>query len=82
LLEHYRDSREGEILARLAQWRPEGAEEDFRFAEEFADILAYLRRRDDSREQLPDMLLRRGTPRALSAEEREVLRNLGKPKKL
>ena len=82
VLERYRDSREGEILARLAQWQPEVAEEDFRFAEEFADILAYLRRRADPREQLPDMLLRRGTPRALSVEEREVLRNLGKPKKL
>jgi DNA primase len=78
LLERYRDTREGLILARLATWEPEVSEQDYQFEEEFADILAYLHRRRDPREQLPDILLRRGTPRALSDTEREVLRNLGK----
>jgi DNA primase len=79
LLERYRDTREGAILERLAAWEPEVVEQEYQFEAEFADILAYLRRRRDPREQLPDILLRRGTPRALSATEREALRNLGKP---
>jgi DNA primase len=82
LLEHYRDTREGAILERLAAWEPEAPAEGFQFDAEFADILAYLRRRDDPREHLPDILLRRGSPSALSAEEREAVRNLGKPKKI
>ena len=81
LLERYRDTREGVILERLAAWEPEVSEQEYRFEEEFADILAYLHRRQDPREQLPDILLRRGTPRALSDTEREALRSLGKPPK-
>ncbi len=82
LLERYRDTREGAILERLAAWEPEVPEEGYQFEAEFADILAYLRRRADPREHLPDILLRRGAPSALSAEEREALRNLGKPQKI
>jgi DNA primase len=82
LLERYRDTPEGAILERLAAWEPETPAEGFQFEAEFADILTYLRRRDDPRERLPDILLRRGTPSALSAEEREALRNLGKPQKI
>jgi DNA primase len=82
LLERYRDTPEGAILERLATWEPETPAEGFQFEAEFADILTYLRRRDDPRERLPDILLRRGTPSALSAEEREALRNLGKPQKI
>ena len=82
LLERYRDTREGAVLERLAAWKPEVPEEDYQFEAEFADILAYLRRRADPREQLPEILLRRGVPSALSAEEREALRNLGKPQKI
>ncbi|HHW79038.1 MAG TPA: DNA primase [Xanthomonadaceae bacterium] len=82
LLERYRDTREGAILERLATWEPGVPEHDYRFDQEFGDILASLRRRDDPRERLPEMLLRRGTPRALSTEEREFLRNLGKSQKI
>jgi DNA primase len=82
LLERYRDTAEGAILERLAAWEPEAPPESFQFDAEFADILAYLRRRDDPREHLPDILLRRGAPSALSTEEREALRNLGKPQKI
>lgn len=82
VLERYRDTPEGVILERLAAWEPEAPTDGFRYDTEFADILTYLRRRDDPREQLPDILLRRGTPSALSAEEREALRNLGKPQKI
>ncbi len=82
LLERYRDTPEGVILERLAAWEPETPAESFQFEAEFADILAYLRRRDDPRAHLPDILLRRGAPSALSAEEREALRNLGKPQKI
>jgi DNA primase len=82
LLERYRDTPEGAVLERLAAWEPEVSEEGYQFEAEFADILAFLRRRDDPREQLPDILLRRGAPSALSAEEREALRNLGKPQKI
>lgn len=82
LLERYRDTPEGVILERLAAWEPEAPVESFQFEAEFADILAYLRRRDDPRAHLPDILLRRGAPSALSAEEREALRNLGKPQKI
>jgi len=82
LLERYRDTAEGAILERLAAWEPEAPPESFQFDAEFADILAYLRRRDDPREYLPDILLRRGAPSALSTEEREALRNLGKPQKI
>ncbi|MDG4597686.1 MAG: DNA primase [Candidatus Contendobacter sp.] len=82
LLERYRDTPEGAILERLAAWEPEAPTEGFQFDTEFADILTYLRRRDDPRERLPDILLRRGVPSALSAEEREALRNLGKPQKI
>ena len=82
LLERYRDTAEGTILERLAAWEPEAPPESFQFDAEFADILAYLRRRDDPREHLPDILLRRGAPSALSTEEREALRNLGKPQKI
>jgi len=82
LLERYRDTAEGAILERLAAWEPEAPPESFQFNAEFADILAYLRRRDDPREHLPDILLRRGAPSALSTEEREALRNLGKPQKI
>ncbi len=82
LLERYRDTPEGAILERLATWEPEAPAEGFQFGAEFADILTYLRRRDDPRERLPDILSRRGVPSALSAEEREALRNLGKPQKI
>lgn len=83
LLERYRDTREGAILEQLAAWEPEVSEHEFRFEQEFSDILASLGRRDDLRERLPEMLMRWGTPRALSAEEREeVLRNLRKIKKV
>ena len=82
LLERYRDTREGAILERLAAWEPGVPEQDYRFEEEFGDILASLGRRDDLRERLPDILLRRGSPRALSAEEREAVGNLGKAKKV
>ncbi|MFZ4789606.1 MAG: DNA primase [Candidatus Competibacteraceae bacterium] len=81
LLERYRNTREGVILEQLAQWQPEALDGDYRFEEEFADILDYLRRRDDSDERLLETLLQRGLPSALSSEEREVLRNLGKTKK-
>ncbi|MDS4068809.1 MAG: DNA primase [Candidatus Competibacter sp.] len=83
LLERYRDTREGTILERLAAWEPEVPEHEFRFEQEFSDILASLGRRDDLRERLPEMLMRWGTPRALSAKEREeILRNLRKAKKV
>lgn len=82
LLERYRDSREGAILERLATWEPEGREETYHFAAEFADILAYLQRQMQPREQVPEILLRRGAPSALSAEEREAVRNLGRPQKI
>ena len=82
MLERYRDTSEGTILERLAAWEPEAPAEGFQFDMEFADILTYLRRRDNPRERLPDILLRRGAPSALSAEEREALRNLGRPQKI
>ena len=82
LLERYRDTREGAILERLAQWRLEIPEEEYQFEQEFADIVTYLRRRNDPREHLLETLLLRGTPRALSIEEREELRSLGKPQKI
>ena len=81
VLERYRDTPEGVILERLAAWEPEAPAEDFQFDLEFADILTYLRRRADPRGRLPDILLRRGAPSALSAEEREALRNLSKLQK-
>jgi DNA primase len=83
LLERYRDTRDGAILERLAAWEPEAPEHEFRFEQEFSDILASLTRRDDLRERLPEMLMHWGTPRALSAEEREeILRNLKKIKRV
>lgn len=84
LLERYRDTPEGAILERLAAWEPAAPEQNYQFEQEFGDILASLRRRDDLGERLPDMFLRRGSPRALSAEERESIQNwnLGKAKKV
>jgi DNA primase len=82
LLERYRNTREGAILEQLAQWQPESPDGNYRFEEEFADILDYLRRRDNPDERLLETLLRRGSPSALSVEEREALRNLGKIKKV
>ena len=82
VLERYRNTREGAILEQLAQWRPESPDGHYRFEEEFADILDYLRRRDDPDERLLETLLQRGAPSALSAEERDALRNLGKIKKV
>ena len=82
LLERYRGTREGAILERLAAWEPEATEQDYQFETEFADILAYLRRRDHPRERLPDMLLQRGAPSALSPEERETVRNLSTLQKI
>lgn len=81
LLERYRDTREGTILEQLAAWEPGVPEQDYQFEQEFNDILHSLEHRDGLREHLPDILLQRGTPRALSAEEREALRSLGKGKK-
>ena len=82
LLERYRDTQEGAILERLAAWEPEVPEETYQFAAEFTDILAYLQRRNDPGDQVPEILLRRGVPSALNAEEREAVRNLGKPQKV
>jgi DNA primase len=82
LLERYRNTREGAILERLAAWELEVPEESYQFATEFTDILAYLRRRNDPDNQVPEILLRRGVPSALNAEEREAVRNLGKPQKV
>jgi hypothetical protein len=61
---------------------PELAEDQFGFEAEFTDILDYLRRRDDPGEQWLETLLQRGAPSALSAEEREALRNFGKLRKV
>lgn len=82
LLERYRNTREGAILERLAAWELEVPEESYQFATEFTDILAYLRRRNDPDNQVSEILLRRGVPSALNAEEREAVRNLGKPQKV
>ncbi|MCB1777322.1 MAG: DNA primase [Candidatus Competibacteraceae bacterium] len=82
LLERYRDTREGAILEQLAQWRLEGPEEAYRFEEEFADILDYLRRRADPMKQWLESLLQHGSPDALSPEEREALRNFGQSRKV
>ena len=84
LLERYRETREGAILERLAQWTPEPelAEDQFGFEAEFADILDYLRRRGDPEEHWLETLLQRGAPSALSTEEREALRNFGKLRKV
>ncbi|HPF58773.1 MAG TPA: DNA primase [Candidatus Competibacteraceae bacterium] len=82
LLERYRGTREGAILEQLAQWRLEAPEEEYRFEEEFTDILDYLRRRADPAKQWLETLLQRGTPSALSKEEREVLRNFGQSRKV
>lgn len=82
LLERYRETREGTILEQLAVWEPEVPEQEFRFEQEFGDIVASLSRRDDLRERLPEMLMRCGTPRALSPEQREIIRNLGKSQKV
>jgi DNA primase len=84
LLERYRETREGAILERLAQWTPEPelAEDQFGFEAEFADILDYLRRRGDTEEHWLETLLQRGAPSALSTEEREALRNFGKLRKV
>lgn len=82
LLERYRDTREGAILEQLAAWEPEVPEQEFQFEREFSDILASLQQRDALRERLPEMLMRWGTPSALSPEEKEALRNLNKSQKL
>ena len=82
VLERYRNTREGAILERLATWQPEVPDQDYQFEQEFGDILVALRRPGELRERLPEMLMRWGTPRALSSEEREVVRNLGKPQKV
>ncbi|MBL8250658.1 MAG: DNA primase [Candidatus Competibacter sp.] len=82
LLERYRDTPEGAILERLAAWQPEVSEQDYQFEREFCEIIAGLERRGDLRERLPDILLQRGSPRALSPEEREAMRNLGKAQKV
>ena len=84
VLERYRDTREGAILERLAQWTPEPelSEDQFGFAAEFADILDYLRRQGEAGELRVETLLHRGAPSALNAEERETLRNFGKSKKV
>lgn len=85
LLERYRDTREGAILERLAQWRLEAEtpEAEYQFEAEFADILDYLRRRADPAKQWLETLLQRGMPNPLSREEREeALRNFGQFKKV
>jgi DNA primase len=85
LLERYRDTREGAILERLAQWRLEAEtqEEEYQFEAEFADILDYLRRRADPAKQWLETLLQRGMPKPLSREEREeALRNFGQFRKV
>jgi len=85
LLERYRDTREGAILERLAQWRLEAEtpEEEYRFEEEFADILGYLRRRTDPAKQWLETLLQREMPGSLSSEEREkALRNFNPSKRV
>ena len=82
LLERYRDTREGAILARLAAWEPEGNTEHYDFGAEFSDILDYLRRQGQTLEPAPDIMLRRGAPSALSREEREAVHAQFGPKKL
>lgn len=82
LLERHRDTPEGAILERLAAWQPQIPDEEYQFEQEFSDIVATLKRRDDLPDQLPDLLMGRGTARAFSAQEREeILRNLLKAKR-
>lgn len=82
LVERYRDTPEGAIVERLATWAPEIAEQDYQFEQEFKDILLTLKRRGNLREQLPELLLSRGTARAFNTDERrEILQNLVKEKK-
>ena len=82
LLERHRDTPEGAILERLAAWKPQIPDEEYQFEQEFSDIVATLKRRDDLPDRLPDLLMGRGTARAFSTEEREeILRNLLKAKR-
>lgn len=82
LLERHRDTPEGPILDQLAAWKPQISDEEYQFEQEFNDIAATLKRRNDLPERLPDLLMGRGTARAFSAQEREeILRNLSKAKR-
>jgi DNA primase len=80
ILERYRDTRDGAILERLAQWTPEPelAEDQFGFEAEFTDILDYLRRQEASGKPWVETLLQRGKPSELSPEERDALRNFAR----
>ena len=69
LLERYRDTETGAILARLAQWRPVISEELFQA--EFTDIFQQLNQR--AAKHLFDKAARG----ELSHEERELLRQFG-----
>lgn len=72
LLERYRGTETGPILERLAQWQPEIPEA--LFEAEFLGALEHLERRYNREKQLLDKLVRG----ELSAEEKEMLRNLSR----
>lgn len=83
LLERYRDTRRrGAILEQLAAWEPEVTEQDYQFEAEFADILAYLRRRDDHASGCRICCCSGARPVPSSPEERETVRNLSKLQKI
>jgi DNA primase len=78
LLTRYEGTATGQILKRLAEWQPPYANEenaDELYRNEFLDTLKQLEKSHDPQKRL----LKLATDRELSAEEKEMLRRLGKP---
>jgi DNA primase len=78
LLSRYEGTETGKILDQLAQWKPEYAED--LFEAEFLDILERLKKRHGPEKTLLENAIQKGKLEKLSAEERQLLRNLGREK--
>lgn len=80
LLTRYEDTETGHILARLAQWKPESAEDCYDYEAEFLATLEQLEKRYSPEKQLLDTAIQKGRLEKLSVEERNLLRTLSRMK--
>jgi DNA primase len=80
LLTRYEDTETGHVLARLAQWKPESAEDCYDYEAEFLATLEQLEKRYSPEKQLLDTAIQKGRLEKLSVEERNLLRTLSRMK--
>jgi len=86
ILTRYQGTEMERILTRLAQWKPEYAEKSYEkhaedpYEKEFLGILEHLEKRYSPHQMLLENAILKGKLDELSAEERQLLKNISRTK--